>query len=480
MIRAHKLASRSYVLAVATILGVLFFAPPSSAAGGPGGPPPHDNGAIREAPPNLSPDERFKTDILVIVAHPDDETEITPYLARAIFDEHMRVAAIFGTPGNGGGDMVSNAQAASLGAVRATEAREALATFGVLHVWFLGGTDTPGQNVLQSLETWDHGKALGEAVRLVRLTRPEVIMTWLPAYVAGENHDDHQAAGVIATEAFDLAGDATAFPEQISAPRNRHGIMNLTEGLLPWQPKKLYYFSDTLHTDFLKGQGPVYNTSDVSPSQHKSYYQLAVEEAAHHLTQDDTGQAAKQALEGGPDFIYAKEPVRLIFGKSLVGGSVTGDVWEAIKPGEVSFAPVTGYRPEARQGISVELGGPWVFYKLFWMAHNIEHLGHLLQTPEVAVGNGEPVNVPILIHNDTDQPAEVTLNSTIPAGWKEQSGTARYPVRPHETYPAQTHYIASSTAKPEWQTLTWKADANGQTIGTITLRVMTDSPGLPQ
>ena len=51
--------------------------------------------------------------------------------------------------------MVSNAQAASLGAVRATEAREALASFGVLHVWFLGGTDTPGQNVLQSLETWD-------------------------------------------------------------------------------------------------------------------------------------------------------------------------------------------------------------------------------------------------------------------------------------------------------------------------------------
>ena len=476
----HSWFSGINFLAVIALVGTVLLLPRDFLAASPSGGPVVDTVQIPEAPPNPPPDERFKTDILVIVAHPDDETEVTGYLARAIYDEHKRVAAIFGTPGNGGGDVVSNAQAAALGAIRSTEAREAMAAFGVLHVWFLCGTDTPGQNVLQSLETWDHGRALGEAVRLVRLTRPEVILTWLPVYVAGENHDDHQAAGVIATEAFDLAGDPTAFPEQISAPRNRHGIMNLTEGLHPWQPKKIYYFSDALHTEFLEGQGPRYVTSDVSPSQHKTYYQLAVEEAAHHLTQDDSGQAAQQALSGGPDFIYAKEPVLLVLGKSLVGSTTTGDVLEGIQPGEVPFAPVTGYRPETRQGLSLELGGPWAFYKLLWKAHNIDHLRDLIKIPEVAVGNGERVNVPILIHNDTDQAVEVTLTSTIAAGWKETRGTAHYPVRPHETYPAETQYIAPSTAKPEWQTLTWKAEANGQTIGTLTLRVMTDSPGLPQ
>lgn len=479
MTKSHRRFLSINIIAISLLAGLLLIGPQNSLRAGAGG---HaaDNGNIREAPPNPPQDERFKTDILVIVAHPDDETEVTGYLARAIFDEHKRVAAIFGTPGNGGSDAVSDAEAAALGAVRATEAREALAAFGVLHVWFLGGTDTPGQNVLQSLETWDHGKCLGEAVRLVRLTRPEVIMTWLPVYVAGENHDDHQAAGVIATEAFDLAGDATAFPEQISHPRNAHGIRNLTEGLQPWQPKKIYYFSDALHTEFLQGQGPAYNTSDVSPSQHKSYYQLAVEEAAHHLTQDDTGQAAKQALEGGPEFIYAKEPVLLVRGKSLVGGSVTGDVLEGIEPGAIPFAPVRGYRPESRQGISIELGGPWAFYSLLWKAHNVDHLRDLIKVPEVAVGNGEPVNVPLLIHNDTDQPVEVDLTSSIAAGWKEIRGTARYPVRPHESYPVETDYIAASTPKPEWQTLTWKAEVNGQTVGTLTLRVLTDSPGLPQ
>jgi len=40
---------------------------------------------------------------------------------------------------------------------------------------------------------------LAQIVRLVRLTRPDVVLTWLPLYVAGENHADHQAASVIAT-----------------------------------------------------------------------------------------------------------------------------------------------------------------------------------------------------------------------------------------------------------------------------------------
>lgn len=213
MLRSHGWFWSTNFLAATALVGTVLLSPLNSVAAGAGGHSATD-GQIRLASPNPPPDERFKADILVIVAHPDDETMVAGYLARAIYDQHKRVAAIFGTPGNGGGDEVSNAQAAALGNVRMTEAREALATFGVLHVWFLGGTDTPGQNVLQSLETWDHGRALGDTVRLVRLTRPEVILTWLPVYVAGENHDDHQAAGVIATEAFDLAGDATAFPSR--------------------------------------------------------------------------------------------------------------------------------------------------------------------------------------------------------------------------------------------------------------------------
>src|SRR5947209_6274455 len=147
-------------------------------------------------------DPRFKADLLVVVAHPDDETVIGGYLARAVFDEHKRVAVIFGTRGNTGGNAFGEEQAAALGLIREIEARRALAFFGVSNVWFLGSPDTPGQDVLRSLENWNHGSALEQVVRVVRLTQPAVIATWLPDYVAGENHGDHQATGVLATQSF--------------------------------------------------------------------------------------------------------------------------------------------------------------------------------------------------------------------------------------------------------------------------------------
>jgi LmbE family N-acetylglucosaminyl deacetylase len=434
---------------------------------------------IPQAQPSPPPDSRFKADILVIVAHPDDETMVTGYLARAIYDEHKRVAAIFGTRGNGGGNAVGYEQAESLGEIRKIEARKALESYGVMNVWFLNGPDTPSQNVLWSLETWNHGKALDEAVRLVRLTRPEVILTWLPDYVAGENHGDHQASSVIATEAFDMAGDPTKFPEQLAAPRNRTGIGNLTEGLRPWQPKKLYYFSDASHTEFLERKGPSYTTTDVSPSRHVPYYRLKAEEMKFHLTQDDTGMMATKALENG-DMGYFKQPELLILGKSLVGGSTTGDIFQGIEPGSIPFASVPGYRPESHSGIWMELGGSWAFYREFWKAHGIEHIANLLPQPEVSVGAGNTLYVPLVIHNDTAQPVDVELSVGATSPLKERFGSSRYPVRPHDVYPVETGVEVPLGMKYGWQEVSFKAESGGQPVGNIALRVQVNSGGLPE
>jgi len=434
---------------------------------------------LPKAPPAPRPDDRFKADILIVVAHPDDETEVTGYLAKAIYEDHRRVAVIFGTRGDGGGNAMGNEQAAAMGAEREIEGRRALASFGVMNVWFLGGPDTPGQDVLRSLETWNHGAALAQAVRLVRLTRPEVILTWLPVYVAGENHGDHQAAGVIATEAFDLADDATAFPEQIAPPRDRQNISNLTEGLQPWQPKKLYYFSDASHTDFLEGKGPRYETTGVSPSRGVPYYRLAADEMSFHLTQGDTGQLAKQAIEKG-DFKYFKEPVLLVFGKSVVKSSITGDIFEGVAEGGAPFAPVPGYRPANKDGLSIELGGPWSFYREFWKAHAIDHLAALLSTPEVAIAPGERLHLPLLIHNATAEARNVELSATIPKGWSIVNGQATYPVDAHDAYPVETVLASPPQSESPWQTVVWKAEVAGKTIGSIAMRVNLASGGLPQ
>ena len=426
--------------------------------------------AQSQAPALPEPDARYKVDILVIVGHPDDDIEVAAYLAKAIEQQHKRVAVVYMTRGNSGGNAVGLEQAKALADVREIEARQSLASYGIHNAWFLHGSDTPGGDVLHSLEAWGHGQALEEVVRLVRLTRPEIIFTWLPDYVVGENHDDHQGASVLAVEAFDSAGNALVFPEQLEAPRAVKGINNYGEGLRPWQPKKIYFFSDAIHFDFLKGKGPEYQTGDVSPSRKIPYSRVAAEAWAFYKTQNDFTDA--QLKE------YSEKPIPLIWGKSLVGGSVSGDVFEGITTGSVPYARPRDYEPPP-SGQALELGGPWAFYQAFWPAHNLEHLAKLY-SPEAQVAPGETLWVPLLLRNDTEAPEEVNLKSTLPSGWNVQPAYTHFTVPAHDSYSIQLTLTPAPAPKGTWQTLTWSAESDGHGIGTVSLRVDMESNGLPQ
>lgn len=422
------------------------------------------------APAIPAPDSRYKVDVLVIVGHPDDDIEVAAYLAKQIEQQHKRVAVVYCTRGNSGGNAVGEEQAKALADVREMEARQSLASYGITLAWFLHGSDTPGADVLHSLEQWGHGKALDEVVRLVRLTRPEVIFTWMPNYDVGENHEDHQAAGVLATEAFDLAANPLAFPEQVEAPRYREGINNYGEGLRPWQPEKLYYFSDATHSEFYKGNGPEYSTSEVSPARKLPYSRIAAEAWRFYKTQNDFTDA--QLKE------FTETPVRLIFGKSLVGGTATSDVFDAIVPGPIPYMKPRGYEPP-EQKLTFELGGPWAFYRAFWRAHNIEHL-ESLYSPEAQLAGDASLWVPLIIRNDTDSPKQVEVHAEIPAGWSAQPNATVYPVAAHDSYPIQLTVRPAGASKGTWQTLNWSATSDGKNIGTVRLRVDVSNNYLPQ
>ena len=447
-----------------------------------------------QAPALLPPDDRYKADLLLIVAHPDDDVVIGGYLARIALDEHKRVAVIYCTNGDGGGNAVGNEAGASLGQMREIEARRALAYLGIHNVWFLPGHDTPGQNVLRSLDNWNHGRALDDIVRLVRITRPNVILTWLPDPVVGENHGDHQASSVLAVEAFDAAGDATAFPEQVSPPRDRTGMANLTEGLLPWQPEKLYFMTDafedwgpywhdpetlpTYRKTIVDHTGPVYETSTISPSRHKSYAEITAEHQAFYLTQE--GDIGVKALRSGnfADFDYH---VHLIFGKSLVGGTVTGDVFDGVSQQPIAFARVQGYEGPQQNGLSFEIGDPWRFYALFWKAHDLDRLAELIPIPEATPEAGGTLALNFLACNRTTQPAEIRVIPTMSAGWTAQQQFTKYPVRAGECYPIQILLTAPRAAQSHWEQLSWTATADAQRVGSVAVRVFVGkSGGLPQ
>ena len=434
----------------------------------------------QQAATNPPPDERFKADILVIAPHPDDESTIAGYLARAVLDEHRRVAVVVTTRGDAGQNLVGSEQARTLGEIREIETRQALASIGIDKVFFLRAPDTPGEDVsdvLRSLETSNHGSSLGEAVRFIRLTRPEVVITMLPATVVGENHEDHQASAIIATEAFDLAGDPTAFPEQVAAPEDRLWYGNLMEGLRAWQPKKLYYYTDASHFDFVKGKGPEYSMTAISPSQRVSYARLAAKELSFHRTQYGDDPAKALASNNLKDY---ESPLPFVLAKSLIGGAATDDILAGAGGGAIAFGPVRGYRPpEGPAGLSLELGQAWAFYRRFYPAHNLDVMPGLL-APELGVGSGAHFPVMLLVHNPTDKPITFELRSQLPPGWSVDSTSPQHshpwPMRvftagPHDDLTVRVRLVAPKLQKSEWQTLTWTADAEGRQTPPVALRV---------
>jgi LmbE family N-acetylglucosaminyl deacetylase len=424
--------------------------------------------------PALPPDNRLKADILLIVAHPDDETGASAYLAK-LLDQHERIEVVYLTHGEAGHNNMGPERGPSLGAVRETEVRHSLTSLGIDNVWFLDGRDTPTQNVLQSLANWHNGQALEELVRMVRLTRPEVIITWLPGFFIGENHGDHQASAVLSIEAFDTAGDPAVFPAQLAAATKINET--LLEGLQPWQPKKIYFFSDAENQDQFKNSGPSYITTEISPTHNLPYWRLAMDAFSFHMTQYRNyieGLAKKKPEEQKSDW---GDPVGLIFGKSLVGGSPTGDVFEGITPAPIPFARFTPPGAEPAHA-SLELAGPWGFYDAFRPEHGLTHLPKAA-VPEIAINHGQTLQIPLVVRNTGSAGQTITLVVTAPQTWTVQDFTSSFSLAAGESSPVLVQ-VATPVADTNTADVKCRAESNHQTLGEVQLHVKLRAGGLPQ
>jgi LmbE family N-acetylglucosaminyl deacetylase len=445
-----------------------------------------DKKPAQTATPLRAPDERYKVDILLVVAHPDDEGAATAYLARAI-DEGKRVAVVYGTRGSSGANEAGAEQAAALGAIREIEARRALSQLGIADVWFLDGKDTASQNVLQSLSNWNHGETLQQLVRLMRLTRPEVVLTFLPGTFIGEDHGDHQASGVLATEAFDMSGDPVAFPEQLAGATKR--LEPLLDNLRPWQPKKLYYFADADNEGIFRGLGPAYSVKELSKSNKHAYWRIALDGYLAHETQS---RAMAESLKGMSDAAleklmttegYWSDSLRFVRGKSLVGGAATGDVFENVSSEPIAFSrPEIAPQPQEPE-LAVELGGPWSFYADFRRAHGLTHLPHP-EPPEIALQVGTALVIPLWVRNQTASSQEITLPAELPSGWTLESGAGKFSIGAKQTAAARIEVALPATIdgakKNELQEITVHAESGGRSIGDVKLRVELRKRGLPQ
>lgn len=432
-------------------------------------------------------DPRYRADILVVVAHPDDEGAVTPFLARAIYDLHKRVAVVFLTRGGSGGNDAYREHGPALSAVREIEARQACAALGITNVWFLTGKDTASQNVLNSLANWGHGENLEALVRIVRLTRPEIMLTWLPAVFIGENHGDHQAAGVLATESFDLAGDPVAFPAQVAGASKR--LEPYLENLAVWQPKKLYYFSDATDDKRFAGSGPSYSVREISPSQKKPYWRLALDAAKPHYTQfpkdiDRISKLTDAQLEkvmSDPNAGWWTEPETLIFGKSAVNTKPADDLFAGL---DHALEPGRADAPPAENQTALRLEGPWGYYQAFRTRHNLRDYGRG-NPPELAVRTGSVVLVPLGLAFPDAAPRRVNVKVEVPQGWKVTAGEGDF-MLPAENHVALQVEIetpklpAEELKKAAPVEIVVRAAAGELSLGEVRLRVLLRASALPQ
>jgi LmbE family N-acetylglucosaminyl deacetylase len=162
--------------------------------------------------------------VMHATAHPDDENNAL--LARQSSGQGLRVVLATATRGNGGQNEIGPELFEALGVLRTEELLAAHRSDGA-EQFFTRAVDFGFSfSVEESFEKWGHDEILGDYVRLIRMTRPDLIITMRPDGESGGQH--HQASARIATEAFRAAGDPTKYAEQ------------LQQGLRPWQPRKVY------------------------------------------------------------------------------------------------------------------------------------------------------------------------------------------------------------------------------------------------
>lgn len=125
------------------------------------------------------------------------------------------------------------------------------------------------RSVEETLEKWPAPVLREDVVRIIRRFRPQVIVTVFPDSTQA-GHGQHQAAGRMALETFDLASDPGAFPSLTA------------EGLEPWRPAALF------RSAFFDPNAPALEvpTDGIEPFSGRTFTQFAGASRSKHRSQD--------------------------------------------------------------------------------------------------------------------------------------------------------------------------------------------------
>lgn len=282
--------------------------------------------------------------VLYVAAHPDDEnTRLISYLENHL---QVRTAYLSLTRGDGGQNLVGNEKGAALGILRTQELLGARDIDGGEQFFTRAVDFGYSKTAKETLEFWDKQKVLADVVWTIRKFRPDVIITRFPPDKrAGHGH--HTASAILAEEAFDLANDPTAFPEQLKYVEI-------------WQPKRLYWNASAWwNRDLpkLAAENPDYVTVDYgiyNPVLGKSYSEIAAESRSMHKSQ---GFGSSKSRGSQKEYLQYVKGEKALNNSIFDGIDLSWDRYNLPKINILIDEAIAEYNPEKPQEISDKLWG---------------------------------------------------------------------------------------------------------------------------
>lgn len=361
--------------------------------------------------------QMMKTDLLVVTAHPDDESMMAATMARYA-DEGRIVSLVVCTHGEGGGNSTGKESGVALGIVREAELRHCLNLLGTRTLYFLNQPDWAyTESVQATLTKWNHDETLKRLVRLVRILRPEVIAT-MDAAPSGGQHGHHQAAGRLATEAFEAAADPKAFPELMRE-----------EGLSPWKIRKLYWAGGGANSQTqIATDGIAHGT--LTAALGKRYADIARLAESNHRSQGFNkffGDMPVQNAPSRPDhFILVKSRVAYDpRGETDLFTNTQGEVLSSDK--DILAGILHPDTAPSSVEAQIQPGAAVRNYRDWLRTNGIMRLMTRLPAHvPVTIGDQSPVIVEVTNHAHSQQAGRIALQ--LPPGWKADSDNKPYAV----------------------------------------------------
>ena len=254
-------------------------------------PLPQDRGAVGTWQKLLK--LRTTASLMLTIGQPDEEHG--GMLAMFGRGQGVRTAVLTFNRGEGGDNAIGTELFDALGLLRTEEMLQADRVYGVDDQYFTRAIDFGfSKRPDEALAKWGREEILRDVVHIIRINRPLVLISRFQG-TARDGHGGSSAAALITREAFRAAGDASRFPEQLSAEVG------------PWQPLKLYIGG--LHED--EDWTIRLDTGEYSPWLGETYHNVGRAGLNAHRSQN----GARYERQTGPASLYYQRLDSVVTGR---------------------------------------------------------------------------------------------------------------------------------------------------------------------